>query len=232
MLENLCVYGDSVSKGVVLDSVRNRYTFFKDCFANAFAAATGVAVDNFSRFGCTIDRGLDIIAKHKDTFKNYDYIVLEFGGNGCNYNWAEIADAPDAEHSPVTPIPKFEDTYLRILEDIRSNGGRPVMFNLPPIDAVKFFNWVSKGLNSDNILKWLGDVEHIFRWHASYNDAVCRIAKETKTPLVDIRSDFLKSPNYRELICEDGMHPNGSGHQLISEILSRYTSSLAAKAII
>lgn len=232
MLETLCLYGDSVTKGVVLDGVRNRYTFLKDSFASAFAAATGVAVDNFSRFGCTIGRGLEMITKRKDTFAKYDYIVLEFGGNDCNFNWAEIAEAPEKEHIPATPLAEFESTYRRIIDGIRTGGGRPVMFNLPPIDSVKFFNWVSRGLNAENILKWLGDVEHIFRWHSSYNDVVCKVASETETPLVDIRSDFLNAPNYRELICEDGMHPNDSGHKLITDFLKRYTADLRARALI
>ena len=169
-----------------------------------------------------------MITKRKDTFAKYDYIVLEFGGNDCNFNWAEIAEAPEKEHIPATPLAEFESTYRRIIDGIRAGGGRPVMFNLPPIDSEKFFNWVSKGLNAE----WLGDVEHIFRWHSSYNDVVCKVASETETPLVDIRSDFLNAPNYRELICEDGMHPNDSGHKLITDFLKRYTADLRARALI
>jgi hypothetical protein len=101
------------------------------------------------------------------------------------------------------------------------------MFNLPPIDASRYFAWLSKGLNAENILKWLGDVDHIFRWHKSYNDAICLIAEETGTPLVDVRSDFFKTPDFREYLCDDGIHPNSKGHRLIFETVSRFASSIA-----
>ncbi|NLL46355.1 MAG: SGNH/GDSL hydrolase family protein [Clostridiales bacterium] len=227
MQVSLCLFGDSVAKGVVLDNVKNKYIFLKDSFANAFAAATGVAVDNFAKFGCTIVKGLEIASKRADMLKDYDFVVLEFGGNDCNFNWAEIAKAPDAQHLPATPLDEFEASYRSLIEGIRSKGARPLMFNLPPIDSKRFFDWVSKGLNAENILKWLGDVEHIYRWHRGYNDAVCRIAEETGTPLIDIRSSFLNLTDYREFICEDGMHPNLKGHKLIFETIRRYAATMA-----
>lgn len=224
---SVCLFGDSVARGVVLDNVKNKYIFLKDSFANAFAAATGVAVDNFAKFGCTVVKGLEIASKRADMLSNYDFVVLEFGGNDCNFDWAEIAKTPDAEHLPATPPDEFEASYRRLIEDVRSKGGKPLVFNLPPLDSKRFFDWVSKGLSAENILKWLGDVEHIYRWHKSYSDTVCRIAEETGTPLIDIRSSFLDLPDYCELLCEDGMHPNSKGHRLIFDTVRRYAASIA-----
>ena len=73
--------------------------------------------------------------------------------------------------------------------------------------------------NSRNILRWLGDVEHIYRWHEMYNLAVCRVAMEERVPLLDISSRFLAADSYQELLCEDGIHPNEKGHQVILESL-------------
>jgi len=224
---SLCLFGDSVAKGVVFDHVKNKYTYLKDSFVNAFAAATGVAVDNFAKFGCTISKGLEIALKRAPLLEKYDFTVLEFGGNDCNFNWEEISEAPEAEHKPATPLDEFKKLYLRLIEEVRLRGSKPIMLNLPPIDAERFFAWLSKGLNAENILKWLGDVDHIFRWHNSYNDAVRLIAEESGTPLVDIRSDFLKAPDFRELLCEDGIHPNLKGHSLIFESVRRYASAIA-----
>jgi len=227
MLVSLCLFGDSVAKGVVFDSVMNKYTFLKDSFVNAFAAATGVAVDNFAKFGCTIAKGLEIALKRADMLSKYDFAVLEFGGNDANFNWEEISAAPEAEHKPATPLDEFRRLYLRLIEEVRSRGARPLMFNLPPIDAYRYFNWLSKGLNAENILKWLGDVDQIFRWHKKYNDAICLIAEETGTPLIDVRSEFLKAPDFREFLCVDGIHPNLNGHRLIFETVRRFSSSIA-----
>ncbi len=224
MLKSLCVFGDSVCKGVVLDECRNRYAFLKESFANSFAAATGVAVDNFSKFGCTTRKGLEIVTKHSDRLSDYDFVILEFGGNDCNFDWAKIAEAPEAFHDPDTPIGQFAENYRKIIESVRKNGGRPVLINLPPLVSEKFFRWVSRGLNADNILKWLKDVEFIYKWQANYSNAVGRIARITRTPLIDIRGAFLRSPDYRKLICEDGMHPNPDGHRLIFDTVLRYAN--------
>lgn len=224
MLKSLCMFGDSVAKGVVLDESRNRYAFLKDSFVNSFASATGVAVDNFSKFGCTAMKGLEIIKKHADKLAEYDFVILEFGGNDCNFDWSKIAEAPEAEHEPNAPLSQFIEYYTRIIDGVKAHGGRPVILNLPPLDPEKFFRWVSRGLCADNILKWLNDVEHIFKWQEGYNSAVSALAKKTKTPLIDIRSSFLKAPDYRKLLCEDGMHPNSEGHKLIYSTLMRYVS--------
>lgn len=224
MLKSLCMFGDSVARGVILEESKNRYSFLKDSFVNSFASATGVAIDNFSKFGCTATKGLEIVRKHSDKLSEYDFVVLEFGGNDCNYDWSKIAEEPDAEHKPNSPLNQFTEYYARIIEDVREHGGRPVIMNLPPLDAERFFNWVSKGLSAENILRWLNDVQHIFWWQEGYNSALSSLARKTKTPLIDIRSAFLKTPDYRKLLCEDGMHPNIEGHKLIYATLMRYVN--------
>ncbi len=223
-LSSLCMFGDSVGKGVVLDTAINKYTFLKDCFVNLFSRATGTLVTNYSKFGCTITKGLTILNRHLDSLPKYDYTVLEFGGNDSNFDWAAISADPDAEHQPQTPLPLFKEEYHQMIDTVRAQGGRPVMLNLLPLDAQRFFNWISRGLNADNILHWLGDVDAIFRWHSSYNDAVCQVAAETDTPLIDIRSAFLEAGKYGDLFCADGMHPNAKGHKCIFERVAAYVA--------
>ena len=104
-------------------------------------------------------------------------------------------------------------------------NAHPVLLSLPPLDADKFFNWVSKGNSPENILKWLGDVDHIFRWHSSYNDVVCKLANELKVPLIDIRSTLLTKENYTDYICDDGMHLNKKGHKLISNKVAQFCTA-------
>ena len=56
----------------------------------------------------------------------------------------------------------------------------------------------------------------------------CRVAKEEQIPLLDISSAFLETAHYQDLICEDGIHPNEKGHQLITSVLEEYIKSVAA----
>lgn len=226
MIQTVCVFGDSVSKGVIFDSVQNKYTLLKNSFINMLMHSAHIAVDNYSKFGCTVTKGFEVLKKHREDLSRYDYTVLEFGGNDCDLDWASVSAAPDSVHPAKTPVSVFEKSYSELIDTVKKYGGNPVLLSLPPIDAKKYFAWISRGLNADNILKFLGDIEFIYRWHEMYNLAVCRLAIEHHVPLVDISSAFLKTGNYQNLICEDGIHPNEAGHKLISDTISEYIRSL------
>lgn len=226
MIQSICVFGDSVSKGVVFDSVHKKYMLLKDSFIGLLEKATNIAVSNYSKFGCTVTKGGEILKKHQSELSKCDYTILEFGGNDCDFDWAKISASPDSVHIPKTPVSEFEAHYSELIVEIEQCGSNPVLLSLPPIDAKRYFAWVSRGLNAENILHFLGDIEYIYRWHEMYNLAVCRLAIEHQVPLIDISSAFLKTGNYQSLICEDGIHPNENGHKLISETLAHYASML------
>ena len=221
-MKSICVFGDSLAKGVVLDSLKNRYTFLKDSFMSLVAQTTGISVSNYSKFGCDIVKGSDILLKHADELSKYDYTFIEFGGNDCNFDWKSISERPDDEHQPLIPLDRFKSCYDKLIKEVRAFHANPVMLTLPPLDAQRFFDWVSKGNNPNNILKWLGDVDHIFRWHRDYNDAVCEIAHENNVPLLDIRSTFTSMDDYTPYVCEDGMHYNSKGHKIIARQITDF----------
>ncbi len=218
----LIAFGDSLMKGVILDGVKNRYTQLKNCFANLFSSKADLPVENHASFGCTITKGRTIVNRYLENIPNNGYVAVEFGGNDCNFNWAAISEDPSIEHLPTTPPDRFFDEYCALVEDIKNCGKSPFLLNLPPLEPRKFFAWVSKGLNKDHILEWLGDVEHIYRWHKGYSEAVEEVSAKTDVPLVDIRSPFLALSEYSSYFCADGMHPNEKGHALINETICQY----------
>nr|WP_319487599.1 SGNH/GDSL hydrolase family protein [uncultured Caproiciproducens sp.] len=222
MIQSVCVFGDSVAKGIVFDSVRNRYILLKDSFVSMIEKNTHIVISNFSKFGCTVTKGGEVLKKHESELNQYDYTVLEFGGNDCDFNWAEVSAFPERKHTANTPVSVFQEYYSKMIDEVKKCGGKPVLLSLPPIDAKRYFAWISRGLNPDNILRWLGDVEYIYRWHEMYNLAVNRLAMLHSIPLIDISSAFLKTGNYQDLICDDGIHPNENGHRLIGETIERY----------
>ncbi|NLV35074.1 MAG: SGNH/GDSL hydrolase family protein [Clostridiaceae bacterium] len=227
MIDSICAFGDSIVKGVIFDTIRGRYTFLKNSFANLFVNNTGIKVDNYAKFGCTITAGEKIIEKHEEKLSDYYYTVLEFGGNDCDFDWKEVSERPDDLHLPKTPLADFETTYSKIIDKVSATGSKPLVFSLPPLNAQKYFAWISKGLNAKNILQWLGDKEHIYRWHEMYNIAVVKLASIKNIPLIDIRKAFLETRDYLNLYCEDGIHPNEAGHALISDVLKSYSLKMA-----
>lgn len=218
MTQSICVLGDSIAKGVVFDSQRNRYAIAKDCFAAQIGKKLGAAVINQSKFGCTVTEGQHRFEKEREKLECCNTVYMNFGGNDSDFLWQEIAAVPDEEHEPKTGIAEFEQTYLSLIEEIKEAGITPVLLDLPPVDHVKYFSWISRNLNSENILKWLGGTsEFIYRWHEQYSIAVQRIAQAANVKLIDIRSAFLRMRDYSCFLCDDGIHPNEAGHRLIAD---------------
>ena len=219
-MAKFCVFGDSIAKGVIYDSIKQKYVLAKECCANIFASATGFVVRNYARFGSTVQRGLEVFGKHKEDVSQYNHIVLEFGGNDCNFNWSEVSAAPDAKHLPATEPHIFKKQYGDLIDEIEADGGNPVLLTLPPLHSPRFVDWISKDLDKDAILHWLGgDAYFTYRWQELYSLMVCQLAMEKNIPLIDIRGEFLRQINYENYLCEDGMHPSEEGQLLISNVL-------------
>ena len=47
------------------------------------------------------------------------------------------------------------------------------------------------------------------------------IARSLNVQIVDVRSEFLAHPNYKTLMCLDGVHPNQAGYDFMAEIWKR-----------
>lgn len=219
----IIVSGDSISKGVVYDEDKKKYTVLEENYVELLRDKLNGIVHNASRFGSTLIKG---IQKLKSSIFNDkpDIVLIEYGGNDCDFNWDEIAKNPDAVHLPRTDFQTFEKTLLEAIDFVRNNKSIPVLMNLPPLNADRYFNWISKNnpVAKENILKWLGSVTKIYWWQERYNSVIQKIADETKTICIDIREAFLRFPDFTALLCIDGIHPNRDGHIVIANKIIEY----------
>ena len=215
----ICVLGDSVVKGIVYDEAKSKYVYLKNSFINILGRKADADITNYARFGCTITKGAEILNRHIDKLSLFSHTFLEFGGNDCDLKWDEISNSPRGIHLPQVPLPQFEEIYVKIINLIKAAGSLPAIMTLPPLDPEKFLNWVSKGLNRENIIKYLGDAKAIYKWHESYNTVVENISEKCAVRLLDIRGVFLRQNTYTDYLCIDGMHPNAKGHALIAGFL-------------
>lgn len=229
--ENVYLFGDSVARGIILNE-EGRYTPIKDYFGALAAEKLGIHLVNKAMFGCTITKGLEILRRFAPGFGGSaagrpasGIALLEFGGNDCDFLWNEVAEMPNAEHLPATPLESFSRKYVEMIDSLRATGLRPTIMTLPPLVAERYLDWITrKGLDRRAILKWLGDVQQIFRWHEGYDAAVRKIAAVKACPLLDLRKAFLARSDYRDYMCEDGIHPNRDGHRLIESSLEAYAA--------
>ena len=223
---DITVYGDSILKGVLLEN--KRYVVNRE-WEQLFSRRFGCRISNRSRFGCTIRKALAVIRHDCGRGEGAKGLaVLEYGGNDCDFDWAAVAADPEGEYQARTPAGEFMDDYAQAIDLIRAGGGTPVVLTLPPIHSARYLDHICRGgLNRDNIVRWLGDVEHIYRWQESYSGMVERLAREENVPLVDLRSAFLRDFRRPEaLLCADGIHPSMQGQDLIFRTLSDFARAL------
>ena len=96
--------------------------------------------------------------------------------------------------------------------------------NLAPLDPDAYFNWISHNdeKRKESILSWLGSVSKIYWWQERYNSAVQDVARKQNIEMIDVRKEFLKKFDFRDCLCEDGIHPNDKGQILIAKALENY----------
>lgn len=216
----ITVYGDSILKGVLLED--GKYRINRE-WEERLSREHGVEIRNKAHFGSTIGKAMGLIRKDAEKpGEAGELAVLEFGGNDCDFDWAAISADPDGEYSSKTPPERFREEYREAARLIRRGGREPVLLTLPPIHARRYLRYICRdGLSQENILRWLGDVDAIYRWQRMYSEMVSCIAREEGLRVIDLRGCFLRDRHSpEELLCEDGIHPSRVGQGLIFNTLS------------
>ena len=191
-MKKLMIFGDSIIKGVTYNG--QSYHLCQDHDFDTIAAQ-GVTVENYARMGATIDAGLKQIDRRLAPCAEDTTVLFCFGGNDCDYDWKAISADPDGEHLPHTPSERFIDGYCTAIRKARQVGAH----------------------SAENILRWLGDTDHLYRWQEYYNDMVTQLSRAFGCRLGDLRTEFLKSRVFPSLIGADGIHPTQAGHDLIHQ---------------
>ncbi len=223
-IKNATVWADSILKGVFYDEVEKRYKVYKKNALQETANITGINLHNNARFGMTSTKALRLLQESK--IESDGICLIELGGNDCDYKWCEIASDPTKEHFPATSLEDFKKHIKTMVEFVRSKNVEPVLVSLPPLDPDKFFDWVSKGLDKDNIMKWLGNKNRIYTHHETYSLALLDVAHETKCHVINLREEMLLTPDFSKYICLDGMHLNQDGQKKIYDCFNKYLLKL------
>ncbi|MDD3334082.1 MAG: SGNH/GDSL hydrolase family protein [Eubacteriales bacterium] len=209
------VWGDSLARGIIYNENRQRYAISGERCTGRLSEALGCKVENHSVMGATI----------LDGFKNFSSFpvvpdalcAIEYGGNDCDLDWAAVAEHPKDPIVAKVPLELYTQTLKVFVALVRERGMHPLLVTSPPLDAPRYFDWVTRNVNKQNVLAALGDVNHIYRWQERYTIALRQTAFDLECPLLDIRDWFLALNRYEDYICVDGIHPNDRGHRLIAD---------------
>jgi lysophospholipase L1-like esterase len=226
MIKNIGLYGDSILKGVQINPVNQKYYVDNNINLEMLCEKYSLQIRNYSSFGCTVTKGKKLLIKMLEKDTSCDAIVMDYGGNDCDYNWKAISESPEGYYSPNTPIDLFKETYCEIIDSLKKKGILPILTTLPPLEPQRFFDWFCRDLNKKNILMWLGDIKNIYYHQENYSKIIEKIAMEKQVPLIDLRGEFLKLGNIKALLCEDGTHPNTFGQKIIASSFNKFANGL------
>lgn len=219
-INKITVFGDSILKGAITgDQLVHMFEIIDD---NSLALAQkelGFELENFSIFG-------NIIIKAKKKFDRWidgggtaDICIIEFGGNDCDYDWPPVSENPDVPHDQKVPLPLYMETLDQMVKTLREHKITPVIMSMPALVPDRWYEHVSIGNNKENILKFLkGYSDTLYRNHEIYNTHLVNYAYKNNIQLVDMRTALLESPDYRDLMCLDGIHPNTEGYKFMSKV--------------
>lgn len=218
----ISVFGDSVPKGLYLDN--QRIMRIEHNAVDVLADEYHCNIDNNSYFGQTLKRMcekgfFDEYLKHLDGEKRY--VVISLGGNDADYNWAEVAQAPYANHSPKTSLKEYADLLDRVVKTLQEKGVKVGLTSIPPIDAKRFFdNVISQKYDGGQVMKFLkNDLSNLTRHQESYNQEVLKCALRNKCTFFDYRTPLIMKNDFLDYLCEDGLHPNQLGHYFIANVI-------------
>ena len=212
----VAVLGDSILKGIQVEQDTGKYVTLNNIDVPALESRFGLQIQNNSHFGATVDKGKKIFERLLKRTSDYDYVIMDFGGNDCNHCWDQIAADPEGEHTPNVPLNEFIERYRNLIRAVKGAGIEPVLTTLPPLVSQRFFDWWCNGLDKSAVLRWLGDVNNIYSWQENYSRAIERLAYQENVRLVDVRGAFLDHGHIEDLLCVDGTHPNSAGQALIT----------------
>ena len=230
VIKRIKLFGDSLFLGIQANPENMRYRVDNHLGIEEISQKYSLQVENCSRMGSTIMKGNVLLEKRMEGGLACDVVIMDYGGNDCDFNWKAISDAPDAEHHPNTPLDVFVDTYHKMIDALTERGILPVLTTLPPLDPQRFFDWFMRGLDKESVLRWLGGVNTIYRYQENYSRVIERIARNRGIPLVDVRGEFLSRRRIDDLLSQDGIHPSSAGQAVISKAFAEFAHSRVSVA--
>ncbi len=216
-MKSVVVYGDSVMKGIVLNQITGRHAPNHGSAYDIIGKTFDLDITNRAHFGYTVKEGERELKRDIDNGVQYDYALIEFGGNDSDYHWGQVERSPLSHHEPKVSIDEYTKKLRSFINTLRENGTKPILMTLPPVCGKDYLSFICRGgLSKEKIMMFLGDENMIYRHQEMYSLAAAKVSYDMNVPLCDVRSEFLHRRNFYDLMCRDGIHPNGDGQTLIA----------------
>ena len=226
MVTSIIAWGDSILKGVVSGGDSKRFDITEKDSLSQACAALGIELANKSVFGSWMTKTRRTQDRSLRNGANAQIGIIESGTNDCDYDWSAVSANPDAEHLQRCPLDEFSRLMEEAVSVARQNKITPVIMIPTPLVPEWWFNNICIGNDEAAILKFLkaekaAAAMRLYQNQELFSLKAAAIARALDVQIVDVRSEFLAHPNYRELMCLDGVHPNQVGYDFMAEIWKR-----------
>ena len=218
-IREMYIFGDSIAKGVVWSEAHRRYMISRQGCVRLLSGHVPYPVYNRSVMGATAAQCLRDF--DPSLIRPGTACVFEFGGNDCDMDWASVSKDPCAAHQPRVPLNEFKRCLSHLTAVTRSRGGFPILVTPLPLSGERYWRWVSRGLDENRILQYLGEPGEMARWQERWARAVTEVALKEGVMLADLRDAMLCSRRFPSLYCPDGIHPNEDGQAYLLQVLLR-----------
>ena len=146
MTTNILIHGDSIFRGVVFDTQKEKYIYADNRIENQLAPIIDAKIINKSQFGNTVSRSAQKLAFNLEKYSP-KFVIIELGGNDCDYDWKKVAQSPTQAHISNTDFPAFKVALREMIQTVRSYDIQPILSTIPPIDCGTF-------LQMDRAAEW------------------------------------------------------------------------------
>jgi lysophospholipase L1-like esterase len=99
-------------------------------------------------------------------------------------------------------VEQFKRNLKDTISQAKNFGSKILILNITPVNEELTANSVNK------------DKSQLNKYIEMYNKNIREVADDLGIYFVDVNSAFM-SNDYKSLFCEDGLHPNESGHETI-----------------
>ena len=160
--------GDSILKGIQVEPATGRYVTRNEIGIPGLERDFGLTVKNGSHFGATVVKGERLLERLLERETPCDAVVMDFGGNDCDFRWDQVAADPEGDHRPNVPLEEFLGRYREMIAQLRLHGITPVLTTLPPLEPERFFSWWCGKLDQAAVRRWLGSLTNIYAHQENY----------------------------------------------------------------
>lgn len=250
MVDSIIAWGDSILKGVVSGGDSKRFDITQNDSLSQACAVLGIELANKSVFGSWMTKTRRTQDRSIRAGAAAQIGIIESGTNDSDYDWTAVNQNPDADHLQRCPLDEFKALMREAVEVARQNKITPVIMIPNPLVPDWWFKNICIG-NDEAAIRGFVERKYCLKggeatqdqdcvadkktsqdhnWAAAlrlyqnqelYSIAAANLARSLNVQTVDMRSEFLAHPNYKTLMCLDGVHPNQAGYDFMAEIWKR-----------